>query len=80
MPTRSTGGRPQQRALNPIEKVWGSMKNFLREKHQPRYMTELKYGIKKIWKTLTPDTCSRYVDHLQKVIPDVIKVNEAPGH
>ena len=26
-----------------------------------------------------PDTCSRYVDHLQKFMPDVIKVNVAPS-
>ena len=23
------------------------------------------------WKTLTPDVCTRYIDHLQKVLPDV---------
>ena len=67
--------------LNPIEKVWGLLKNYLRNKHKPRNMTELKEGIKIFWKTLTPNTCSRYVDHLQKVMPDVIKVNGAPsGH
>jgi len=83
MPTRSTGGRAPAASpnLNPIKKVWGSMKNFLRDKHQTWNMTELKEGIKKFWKTLTPDTCSRNVDHLQKVMPDVIKVNGAPfGH
>jgi len=28
--------------LNPIEKVWGSMTNFLRDKHKPRNMAKLK--------------------------------------
>ena len=67
--------------LNPIEKVWGSMKNFLRNKHKPRNMPELKEGIKLFWQMMTPKVCSKYIDHLQKVMPDVIKVDGAPsGH
>lgn len=67
--------------LNPIEKVWGSMKNFLRDKHKPRNMPELKEGIRKFWRTMTPQMCCRYIDHLQKVMPDVIEANGAPsGH
>ena len=67
--------------LNPIEKVWGSMKNFLREKHKPRNMGELKEGIRTFWKQMTPKMCSRYIDHLQKVMPDVIAATGAPsGH
>ena len=67
--------------LNPIEKVWGSMKNFLRNKHKPRNMPELKEGLRKFWSTVTPQICCRYIDHLQKVMPDVIKADGAPsGH
>ena len=67
--------------LNPIEKVWGSLKHYLRDKHKPRNVPELKEGIKNYWKTLTPTMCSRYIDHLQKVMPDVIKAGGAPsGH
>lgn len=39
--------------LNPIEEVWGSMKDFLRDKHKPRNIAELKEGIKKFWSTRT---------------------------
>ena len=51
--------------LNPIEKVWGSMKNFLRNKHKPKNMLELKEGIKLFWQMMTPKVCSKYIDHLQ---------------
>ena len=37
---------PESSDLNPIEKVWGSMKNFLRDKHKPRNMAKLKAGIR----------------------------------
>ena len=67
--------------LNPIEKVWGSMKIFLQNKQKPRNMPELKEGIKLFWQMMTPKVCSKYIDHLQKVMPDVIKVDGAPsGH
>ena len=67
--------------LNPIDKVWGSMKNVLRDKHKPRNMPELKEGIKKFWRTMTPRMCCKYINHLQKVMPDVIEANVAPsGH
>ena len=67
--------------LNLIENAWGSMKNNLREKHKPRNMGELKEGIRTFWKRMNPKLCSRYIDHLQKVMPDVIRANGAPsGH
>ena len=72
---------PESPDLNPIKKVWDSMKNFLRNKHKPRNMAELKAGIRIFWMTMTPQLCARYIDHLQKVMPDVIKANGAPsGH
>ena len=67
--------------LNPIEKVWDSMKNYLQEKHKPWNMGKLKKGIRTFWKQMTPKLCSRYIDHLQKVLHDVIRANGAPsGH
>ena len=68
--------------LNPIEKVWGSMKKtYLRDKVKPKNLMELKRGIKAYWKSLTPEKCSRYVNHLQKVMPDVIREKGGPsGH
>ena len=65
--------------LNPIENVWGSMKRYLRTYVKPRNATQLKYGIKEFWMTLTPQVCARYVNHLQKVVPKVVEVNGGPS-
>ena len=71
----------ESRDLNPIEKVRGAMKTFLWYKVKPKNFVELKRGIKAYWKSLTPETCSRYVNHLQKVLPDVIREKGGPsGH
>ena len=71
--------------LNPVEKVWGSMKSFLRNVHFHKQencnLVGLKEGIKKFWKTLTPSVCRKYIEHINKVIPIVIKNRgEASGH
>ena len=71
--------------LNPIEKVWESMKNFLRDvyfrKLENRNLVGLKAGIKKFWKTLTPKLCRRYINHIFKVMPIIIQHRgEASGH
>ena len=62
--------------LNPIE-VWGSMKNYLRDVHfrnpENRNLNGLKAGIKAFWKTLTPKVCSKYINHIKKVIPIIIQ-------
>ena len=50
--------------LNPIENVWGSMKEYLRNIYKPRGLEDLKQGIWQFWKTLTPSVCTRYLNHL----------------
>ena len=65
--------------LNPIENVWGSMKEFLRNKYKPRGLEDLKRGIREFWKSMTPEVCARYVDHLHRVIPLVIENNGGPS-
>ena len=52
--------------LNPIELVWGSMKPYLRDKQKPKNLEELKDVT--YWKMLTPEVCTRYINHLQKVL------------
>ena len=59
--------------LNPIELVWGSMKTYLRDKRKPKNLKELQDGIRTYWKMLTPEVCTRYIDHLQKVLPAVVR-------
>ena len=65
--------------LNPIENVWGSMKEFLRNTYKPKNLDDLKKGIKEFWKTMTPAVCTRYIDHLKKVMPAVVTKEGAPS-
>ena len=65
--------------LNPIECVWGSMKEYLRNSYKPRNLEDLKIGIKTFWKTLTPEICSRYINHLHTVMPVVVRKQGNPS-
>lgn len=68
---------PESPDLNPIENVWGSMKTFLRTEYKPRNLEMLKDGIRAFWKTLTPEVCRKYIQHIHKVIPKVIEMEGA---
>ena len=46
---------PESPDLNPIENVWGSMKQYLRTHYKPKNLQELKDGIQHFWLTLTPE-------------------------
>ena len=70
---------PESPDLNPIENVWGSMKQFLRTTYKPHNLESLKAGIQQFWNTLTPDVCRRYINHLHKVVPKVIEVQGEPS-
>ena len=70
---------PESPDLNPIENVWGSMKQYLRTYYKPKNLQELKDGIESFWVTLTPEVCKRYINHLNKVIPKIVEVNGDPS-
>ena len=70
---------PESPDLNPIENVWGSMKQYLRTIYKPRNLETLKEGIQQFWNTLTPEVCRRYINHLNKVVPKVIEVRGEPS-
>ena len=70
---------PESPDLNPIENVWGSLKQYLRNFYKPKNLEELKAGIEQFWVTLTPDVCKKYIGHLKKVIPKVIEVAGNPS-
>jgi len=57
---------PESLDLNPIENVWGSMKQFLRKEYKPQNLDELKTGIWTFWRRMTPEVCSDYIAHIQK--------------
>lgn len=70
---------PESPDLNPIENVWGSLKQFLRSTYKPSNMEELKAGIQQFWLTLTPAVCRKYIGHLHKVMPKVIELEGNPS-
>ena len=71
---------PESPDLNPIENIWGSMKQYLRTSYKPRNLQELKDGIEQFWVTLTPEVCQRYINHIsKKVMPKVVSVQGDPS-
>lgn len=65
--------------LNPIENVWGSMKEYLRNTYKPKGLEDLKKGIREFWKTLTPSVCMKYINHIHTVMPTVIERSGGPS-
>ena len=54
--------------LNPTENVWGTMKEYLRSRIRPQTIfAELKYGIRRFWKKLTPEECKEYIQHIPTI-------------
>lgn len=70
---------PESPDLNPIENMWGSLKQYLRTTYKPRNLEELKRGIQQFWMSLTPQVCQRYINHIHRVIPKIIEVNGEPS-
>lgn len=70
---------PESPDLNPIENIWGSLKQYLCNTYKPRNLQELKNGIKQFWGTLTPEICQRYISHLDKVMPVVVQKEGNPS-
>ena len=59
--------------LNPIEMLWHELKHYLRSHIKPSNKEELVRGIQDFWQTATPEKCTRYIGHLQKVAPAVVR-------
>ena len=70
---------PESPDLNPIENVWGSMKEYLWTRYKPRNLQELKDGIQRFWLTLTPEVCQHYILHLKKVMPKIVDLQGDPS-
>ena len=66
--------------LNPIEMMWHELKHHLRRCVKPTNKETLVAGISEFWETkVTPEKCSKYIDHIQTVLPLVLEYN-ATGH
>ncbi|KAK3106818.1 hypothetical protein FSP39_000486 [Pinctada imbricata] len=64
--------------LNPIEMVWNELKASVSKKN-PRNKDELVSAITEFWgKTMTKDKCTKYIDHIYKVVPVCVFVNGKP--
>ena len=61
--------------LNPIECLWHELKEFIRCRNKPKTKQELIDGVHQFWQTVDIAKCCRYIDHIKKVIPEVIKCN-----
>lgn len=61
--------------LNPIEMVWNQLKRNV-SKRNPTTKDQLTQYIEDFWLTeMTPELCSKYIDHTFKVAPVVVAVN-----
>ena len=62
--------------LNPIERVWSHMKQYLTYTIKPKNKDELVSGIKRFWfEKLTVSQCKKYINHIKKVIPGILEKN-----
>ena len=59
--------------LNPIEMIWHELKSYLRRIVKPTNKEQLVNGIQEFWQTVTSEKCQRYIGHLRKVVPEVIR-------
>lgn len=69
---------PESPDLNPIELIWHELKEYIRGKVKPATKEELVGGIRAFWKTVTPEKCAKYINHLRKVIPKVVELKGGP--
>ena len=60
--------------MNPIELIWHEMKHYLRKFIKPKTKEELLNDLNKFLRErMTPEKCTRYIDHLKYVVPKVIE-------
>lgn len=64
---------PESPDLNPIENLWHELKEFIRREAKPRTKDDLQEGILAFWRTVDAAKCRKYIGHLAKVIPEVIR-------
>lgn len=58
--------------LNPIEFLWGVMKRKISAQYKPTNKDQLVTALTTVWAEITPEQCSKYIDHILKIIPVII--------
>ena len=66
---------PQRPDLNPIDNLWHELKLYIAKNAKPRTKDELVAGIRAFWHTVDAAKCTKYINHLKKVIPIVIGIS-----
>ena len=68
--------------INPIENVWGAVKEAIRSTYKPRNLGQLEDAIKHYWGTkMTPEFCQTFIGHIHTVLPKVVEVKgQASGY
>ena len=75
----SKEGPPESPDLNPIKKLGAQLKGHLCRQVKPMNQAELVQGIEEFWANkMTPDLCTRYINHIHTVIPKVIDCKGGP--
>ena len=58
--------------INPIERVWAEMKQYITRRVKPLNKSELVRGIATFWsRRMSKAKCIKYIDHVHKVLPKV---------
>lgn len=65
--------------LNPIENLWHELKVYIERVKKPKVKEELIAGIQEFWATVDAKKCQAYINHLNTVIPEVIKCEGRPS-
>ena len=63
--------------LDPTENMWHKLKEYVRREIKPQTNEQLIDGIVMFCNTLDADKCQKYIDHLRKVFPKVIELDDA---
>ena len=68
---------PESPDANPIENLWHELKEFIRREIKPTTKLEILSGIQHFWNTVDVHKCNKHINHLHKVIPQIIKLDGA---
>ena len=63
---------PNSADINPIERVWAKLKQYIARRIKPLNKSELVKGIVTFWaRRMTKEKCIKYINHVRKVLPKV---------